>query len=377
MRILHVYKDYYPVLGGIENHIRLLAEGQAARGHQVAVLVTSLTPRTTVEDRGGVRVIKAGRAVALSSTPVSLSFPIYLARLRPDITHLHFPYPLGEMAHLLLGRGRPTVLTYHSDVVRQRGWLRLYRPLLRRVLRRADRIIATSPHYVASSPYLQEVAGRCRVIPLGIEAARFARADLGAVGTLRARFGGPLLLFVGRLRYYKGLPHLLRALQGLPEARLLVVGDGPMRGTWEAEAQTLGLADRVYFLGEVPEGDLPAYYHACDLFVLPADQRSEAFGAVLLEAMASGRPVVSTDLGTGTSWVNRHGETGWVVPPADSEALRAAIQRLLGDEALRQRLGEEARRWAQEFDVQVLVDRVLALYEEVLEEAGRAVGREG
>ncbi|MGQ9457097.1 MAG: glycosyltransferase, partial [Anaerolineae bacterium] len=135
--------------------------------------------------------------------------------------------------------------------------------------------------------------------------------------------------------------------------------------------------DRVYFLGEVPEGDLPAYYHACDLFVLPADQRSEAFGAVLLEAMASGRPVVSTDLGTGTSWVNRHGETGWVVPPADSEALRAAIQRLLGDEALRQRLGEEARRWAQEFDVQVLVDRVLALYEEVLEEAGRAVGREG
>ena len=372
MRILHVYKDYYPVLGGIENHIRLLADGQAARGHQVAVLVTSLTPRTTVEDRGGVRVIKAGRAVTLSSTPVSLSFPIYFARLRPDITHLHFPYPLGELAHLLLGRGRPTVLTYHSDVVRQRGWLRL-----RRVLRRADRIIATSPHYVASSPYLREVANRCRVIPLGVETVRFARADLEAVGTLRARFGGPLLLFVGRLRYYKGLPHLLQALQGLPEARLLVVGDGPMQGAWEAETQRLGLADRVHFLGEVPEGDLPAYYHACDLFVLPADQRSEAFGAVLLEAMASGRPVVSTELGTGTSWVNRHGETGWVVPPADPEPQPRDMRTDVCAAALAQGSRPEARRWAQEFDVQVLVDRVLALYEEVLEAAGRAVGREG
>ncbi len=372
MRILHVYKDYDPVLGGIENHIRLLAEGQAARGHQVAVLVTSLTPRTTVEDRGGVRVIRAGRAATWSSTPISLSLPIYLARLRPDITHLHFPYPLGEMAHLLLGRGRPTVLTYHSDVVRQRGWLRLYRPFLRRVLRRADRIIATSPHYVTSSPYLREVADRCRVIPLGIDVRRFQRADPEAVQALRARFGEPLLLFVGRLRYYKGLPHLLRALRDLPGAHLVVVGEGPMRPAWEAETQVLGLGDRVHFVGEVPEEDLPTYYHACDLFVLPADQRSEAFGAVLLEAMAGGRPVISTELGTGTSWVNRHGETGWVVPPGDPKALRAALQHLLGDETLRQRLGEAARRWAEGFDVEVLVDRVLALYQEVLEAYGRA-----
>lgn len=376
MRILHVYKDYDPVLGGIENHIRLLAEGQAARGHQVAVLVTSLTPRTTVEDRGGVRVIKAGRAMTLSSTPISLSLPVYLARLRPDITHLHFPYPLGEVAHLLFGQGRPTVITYHSDVVRQQGWLRLYRPLLWRVLRRADRIIATSPHYVATSPYLREVADRCRVIPLGIEVARFAQANPEAVRALRGRFGAPLLLFVGRLRYYKGLPHLLRALQGVPEARLVVVGDGPMRSTWEAEAQGLGVADRVHFVGEVGQEELPAYYHACDLFVLPADQRSEAFGAVLLEAMASGRPVISTELGTGTSWVNRHGETGWVVPPADPEALGQAVRHLLEDEPLRWRLAEGARRRAWEFDVQAMVDRVLMLYREVLDALGRT-GAEG
>jgi len=368
MRILHVYKDYYPILGGIENHIRLLAEGQAALGHQVVVLVTSLTPRTTVGDHDGVRVIKAGRAATVSSTPFSLSLPTYLARLKPEITHLHFPYPLGEMAHLLLGRGRPTVITYHSDVVRQKGWLRLYRPLLWRALRRADRIIATSPRYVQSSPYLRELADRCQVIPLGIEVARFRQAPPESVAGLRKRFGTPLLLFVGRLRYYKGLSNLLRAMVGLP-AHLVVVGEGPMRRTWEVEAGELGLAEQGHFAGEVEEEDLPAYYHACDLFVLPASQRSEAFGAVLLEAMASGRPVISTELGTGTSWVNRDGETGLVVPPADPQALRGAVARLLEDEGLRHKMGEEGRRRAEDFDVRLLVERVLALYQDVLGKA--------
>ncbi|MGQ9585474.1 MAG: glycosyltransferase [Anaerolineae bacterium] len=366
MRILHVYKDYYPVVGGIENHVRLLAEGQAARGHKVIVLVASLTPRTTVEDLGGVRVVKAGRAATISSTPISLSLPAYLARLRPDITHLHFPYPLGEVAHFLLGRGRPTVITYHSDVVRQQGWLRLYRPLLWRVLRRADRIIATSPHYMHSSPYLRELADRCRVIPLGIEVARFGQAPSEAVARLRERFGVPLVLFVGRLRYYKGISYLLQAMADLP-GHLGIVGEGPMRSEWEREASELGLAGRVHFVGEVADEDLPTYYHACDLFVLPATQRSEAFGAVLLEAMAAGRPVVSTELGTGTSWVNRDGETGWVVPPADPMALREAMAHLLQDEELRRQMGEAGRQRAEDFDVGLLVDRVLALYKEVLD----------
>ncbi|NLE75245.1 MAG: glycosyltransferase [Chloroflexi bacterium] len=364
-RILHVYKDYYPVVGGIENHIRLLAEGQAAQGRQVAVLATSLTSRTVVEERGGVQVFKAGRAATVASMPISITLPIMLGRLRPHITHLHFPYPLGETAQLLFGRGRPTVITYHSDVVRQQGWLRLYEPILRRVLRRADCILATSPNYIQSSSYLQAVRDRCQVVPLGIEVARFRAAPAAAVADLRARFGAPLYLFVGRLRYYKGLPHLLQALQGLP-GHLVVVGEGAMRSTWEHEARQLGVADRVHFVGEVEDEDLPTYYHACDLFILPATQRSEAFGAVLLEAMASGRPVISTELGTGTSWVNQDGETGLVVPPADPQALRGAMERLMDDEALRTRLGQEALRHAQGFDVRALVEQVLAVYDEVL-----------
>ena len=161
MRILHIYKDYYPVLGGIENHIKLLAEGQARRGHSVTVLVTNTARHTVIEDRNGVRVVKTGRLANLSSAPISLSFAWHLARMSPDIAHLQFPYPPGEVSNSLLGRGRRTIISYQSDVVRQQGWLRLYRPLMRRVLRSADRIIASSPQLVRSSPYLRPLADRC------------------------------------------------------------------------------------------------------------------------------------------------------------------------------------------------------------------------
>ena len=173
MNILHIYKDYSPVLGGIENHVKALAEAQTAAGHQVTVLVCDPGQRTRVETLNGVRVIKTGRLATVASMPLSLSQPIALAHLRPDIAHVHSPYPLGEIANWLLGRARATVITHHSDVVRQRGWLRLYGPLLRRVLRAADRIIATSPRYVETSPWLRPVRDKCVVVPMGVDPARF------------------------------------------------------------------------------------------------------------------------------------------------------------------------------------------------------------
>ncbi len=373
MNILHVYKDYYPVLGGIENHVKVLAEAQARAGHNVIVLVTARGPRTTIEDLGGVRVIKAGRFATVASAPLSLSLPIILARLRPDITHLHFPYPLGEAAQALLGRSRRTVITYHSDIVRQQGLLRLYRPLLWHVLAKADRIIATSPNYIATSPYLQRFADKCVIIPLGVDVDRFQQADPAQVAAIRAKGGQrPILLFVGRLRYYKGLDDLLRAMallrdtQDHPTATLLICGSGPMEAAWRALTQALGLTEQVHFLGDVPEETLPALYHAADLYVLPANSRAEAFGVALLEAMAAGLPVISTEVGTGTSYVNIHGETGLIVPPRDPERLAQAIATLLSDPALRQRLGRQAQaRVHAEFSQATMIERVLALYSEV------------
>lgn len=363
MKILHIYKDYFPVLGGMENHIRWLAEAQVAAGHDVTVLVTHPQRRTTDDIEQGVRVIRAARLATVASTPLSLAMPRLLRAQRPDIAHLHFPYPPGEVSQWLLGRARHTVMTYHSDVVRQKGLLRIYEPLMRRVLQRVDRIIATSPQYVASSPYLHPLRDKVTVIPLGIDVQRFQEPDRAHVRAIQQRFGAPLLLFVGRLRYYKGVQYLLEALPQVADARLLIAGTGPMAQPWQAQAQALGLAERVFFLGDVADPDLPAYYAAADVFVLPACERSEAFGVVQVEALASGTPIVSTELGTGTSYVNQDGVTGCVVPAGDAAALAGALRTLLADPALRHAMGMAARqRAATEFSLPVMVGRIEDLY---------------
>ena len=367
MRVLHLYKDYYPVVGGIENHIRMLAEGTVKRGVEVTVLVTNPTPQTEVREIDGLKLIKAGRLATFSSTPLSFSLFSWVRRLKPDITHLHFPYPWGEIAHLILGRGQKTVITYHSDIVRQKNLLKLYRPVLGRLLARANRIIATSPNYIHSSPHLSKVADKCVVIPLGVDVEPFLKARTEAVRGLRSQRQPPLLLFVGLLRYYKGLEYLIRAMRDV-NATLLVVGEGPMAEQWRSLTASLHLQDKIFFFGRVENDDLPTYYQACDLFVLPASHRSEAFGAVQVEAMACGKAVISTDLGTGTSYVNVHGETGLVVPARDTEALTVAINRLLSDEKLRTEMGRKGReRATREFSHEIMVDRVLALYESLYE----------
>jgi len=378
LNILHIYKDYFPVLGGIENHVRLLAEGQAARGHQVTALITNPDGlRTTAIDEAGVRVVRAGRLATVASTPLSLALPWQLARARPDVVHLHFPYPIGEVSQWLLRRGRATVLTYHSDVVRQARILRLYRPLLARVLKETAALIVGSPQ-MRNSAYLAPHQAKVRLIPYGIPLARFrgrpAATEMARVAERYLTTGpantgaapAPRLLFVGRLRYYKGLDTLIEALPALRPARLLVVGAGPMAEPWQTLTRAVGVPDRIAWLGEVPDADLPALYHLADLFVLPASHPSEAFGLVQVEAMAAGLPVVCTELGTGTSYVNQDGITGRVVPPRDPGALTSAISDLLADPALRARMGAAARARATEFDLDLMVDRVLALYTDLL-----------
>lgn len=376
MKILHLYKDYWPVVGGIENHVRLLAEHQAAAGHEVTVLVTSQTHQTQVEQANGVQVIKAARLATVASTPLSLSLPLRLAALQPEIVHLHFPYPLGEMSQLFVGRAKGLVLTYHSDIIRQRGWLRLYRPWMHRILARTNRIIAATPNYVESSETLQRYRDKCAIIPFGIDLERFRQPNAdqacAAQVALRAlRGGAPLLLFVGVLRYYKGLTYLLEAMPQV-RAHLLIVGEGPLGADLRRQAEALGLGDRVTFVGRVSDEALPAYYAAAHAFVLPACERSEAFGLVQVEALASGLPIVSTELGTGTSYVNAHGVSGLVVPPRDPAALAEALNRLVDDADLHQRLAEGARQRAALFEASRMVAQIEALYAEVLAEHQRS-----
>ena len=366
MKIVHVYKDYYPVLGGIENHIKMLAEAQAAAGHGVTVLVTNPGQEPGRIRLNGVEVIRAGRLATVASTPLSLSLPLWLRRLSPDITHLQFPYPLAEISQLVVGRTRPFVISYQSDVVKQQRILRLYEPLLRRVLARASRIIASSSQYIASSPYLQPLADKCMVVPLAIDPQPFlpARPLLSAPAE-------PTLLFVGRHRYYKGVDDLIKAMRSI-RARLLIAGDGPMRSAWNALARQLNLEERVHFLGDVGPGDLPGLYAAADIFVLPSNLRAEAFGIVLLEAMAAGLPCITTELSTGTSYVVQDGVTGFVVPPRSPDELARAINRLLADSELRRTMGQAGqRRVLREFTIEKMAARIEVVYQEVLAFADR------
>jgi rhamnosyl/mannosyltransferase len=150
MKILHVYKDYYPILGGIENHVKTLAEAETAANHDVTVLVTEPGGQLGYEEINGVHVWRVRRLATVASTPLTLAMPFKLRQLQPDITHLHFPYPIGEISQWLAGRRRPYIVTYHSDVVKQQRILRFYRPLLQRVLQGAARILPTSDNYVRS-----------------------------------------------------------------------------------------------------------------------------------------------------------------------------------------------------------------------------------
>lgn len=360
MHILHIYKDYFPVLGGIENHIKALAEGQVNAGHDVTVLVCSRDMTTRFDVLNGVNVIKAGRMATVASMPISCVQPIILYQQSPDVVNIHSPYPLGEIADYFTKRGTVTVVTHHSDVVRQKGWLRIYGPFLKRTLNSSDCIIATSRNYICSSPWLWPLQEKCTVVPLGVDVERFQPVKRTPSSVLR-------LLFVGCLRYYKGVDVLIRTMSHIDRVKLSIVGTGPMKQGWEQLAYSSGVSEKVDFLNEVADEELPEIYKKADVFILPANLRAEAFGTVLLEAMAAGLPCITTELNTGTSWIVKDGVTGFVVKPGDANALAKAIQALQNNYDLSITMGTAGRhRVVRKFSEQQMVEDVQKLYVKLL-----------
>jgi rhamnosyl/mannosyltransferase len=369
MRVLHVGKYYPPTPGGMEKVIQLLCEHERPDADS-RVLVSNTSPRTVREAWRGVPVTRVARLAAIGSVGVCPTFPLALGREPADLTVLHEPNPLALVSDLLSRRSGPLVVWYHSEVMRPAWKYRLmYEPFLRRVLDRAARVVVSSPalaeHAAALAPYRE----KCRVIPFGIELRRLAPSDevRARADRIRRDRPGPLLLFVGRLVAYKGVSVLVDAMRAI-EATAIVVGSGPLASALEDRARGLP-PGRVVFAGEVADDELLALYHACDAFVLPSVTRAEAFGMVQLEAMACGKPIVSTNLPSGVPWVNRDGVSGLVVEPGDAGALAAALRRLVGDVELRTRLGRAARaRVEAEFTAERMAARTVALYREVLGE---------
>jgi rhamnosyl/mannosyltransferase len=339
----------------------------------VSVLVPSRSRRRTEEWVDGVEVVRVPEIGRYLSAPLCPTMPAELRRLAPDLVHLHFPNPTGDLAYLLSGCRAPVVMTYHADIVRQWPALWLYRPVFRRLGRHVARIIVSSDLYVSSSPFLSWYRDRCVVVPYGIDPTPFTLlpGEAETVERLRQEHGRRLVLFLGVLRSYKGLETLLQAMPRVG-GHLLVAGRGDC-ARLEALAGRLGVGDRVTFLGEVSETQRRLLLHACEVLVLPSLDRCEAFGIVQLEAMVCGRPVVSSDLPTGVRFVNQHGVTGLLVPPGDADALAEAVNRVLSDEALRTSLGEAARaRVTREFSAEAMIERTLAVYDEAVAGSGQA-----
>jgi rhamnosyl/mannosyltransferase len=328
---------------------------------------------TVVEGDGPVEVTRVGRLGSAAKLDFCPGLVPALKRVEADILHLQVPNPTMILALLAARPRQPLVVTYQSDVINQKLRAAVFRPLERLAYRRVKVILPSSPTYPGGSEFLRPYADRIRVLPMGIDLKPYlepSEADRARAEQVRAGHarGGPLWLCAGRLVYYKGLINAVRALAHV-DGRLVVIGDGPDEPLLRAEAARLGVGDRVEFLGSLPYLEIVPYYLAADAFWFPSNARSEAFGLVQVEAMASGCPVINTAIPhSGVPWVSRHEETGLTVPVNDPEALASAANRLLTEPGLREKLTAAARRRAaEEFDHRVMAERSLAVYGSVLD----------
>lgn len=404
-----VNKYYPPHIGGIEFHVRDLAEGLVAAGHNVKVLVANDGPGLVVEEINGVQVLRAPRGFEAASTPIAAGFARYLkkAARECDIVHFHFPYPWGEIAWWGYQPAVPYVVTYHTDIVRQKRALALYKPFLKWFLKGADAIIVSSPQMIENSEYLAPHRDKCVQINFGLkldhiasdqaaargaelraallagraaEAATTTPADSTAAASTAAHAipaaihdpsHRPIVLFVGRLVYYKGVDVLVRAMPEV-DAEFVCIGTGPLRDEMVALATALGVADRLHILDPVDEDTLAGWYHAADVLALPSVERSEAFGLVQIEAHAAGTPTISSDLPTGVRYANKHGETGFSVPVGDPKWLADGLNLIITNDPLRDVLGAHARERAlTEFNIEQMVDRTVDVYRDVARSYGR------
>jgi glycosyltransferase involved in cell wall biosynthesis len=368
MRILHFYKTYYPdSVGGIEQVIRQLCVGTGRLGVTNTVLSLSRQPDLRPFEFEGHRVHRVTQDFEVASNAVSFRAIGALARMAADadVVHYHFPWPFMDLAHFLARVNKPTVLTYHSDIVRQKLLLRLYQPLKQRFLHSVDTIVATSPNYLASSAVLERYRDKTRMITYGLDKTTYPAPEPGRLARWRAALGPKFFLFVGVLRYYKGLHILLDAVAGT-DYPVVIVGAGPVEQELKARAARLGLRN-VRFVGALDEADKAALLTLCYAVAFPSHLRSEAFGISLLEGAMYGKPMISSEIGTGTSYINIHDDTGLVVPPSDPQALRAALRTLWDQPELAAAMGRRAEaRYRELFSSERMAGNYLALYRELL-----------
>lgn len=366
MRVLHFYRTYLPeTVGGVEQVIHQICLGSARNGVEANVLTLCEQPEPKMIELDGHCVYRAKSDLRIASTDFSLSVfkPFRDLAKQADVLHYHFPWPFMDVVHFASQIKKPSVVTYHSDIIRQRMLLTLYRPLMDRFLSSVTRIVATSPNYLETSDVLKQFRDKVSVIPIGLDKSSYPVPDEALKSRWREQVGDRFFLFVGMMRYYKGLHILLEAAAKTPYP-IIIVGAGPMEESLREHAASLNLTN-VRFLGRISEIDKVALLELCTAIVFPSHLRSEAFGVSLLEGAMYGKPLISSEIGTGTSYININEETGYVIPRSNHGALADAMHKLWENPTRAVELGENARK---RYETLFTADRMCRSYADLYQQ---------
>lgn len=368
IKVLQLTKHYPPYKGGIESVTYDLTEGLIDERVKVDVLCCNDKNRTVVDDEFGYKVIRAASLGKLFSTSISPALIWELKKLINNyhIIHVHFPDPMSALA-LFLTRPRCKIIVHwHSDIVKQKNILKLFLPLQEWILERADKIIGTSPIYIAESLQLRKVIQKCVSIPIGIKKDR-VKLDRTIISAVKKEFLGKRIIFsFGRHVYYKGFQHLIDSAEYLPsDTVILIGGDGPLRKTYQSQIDEKNLGSRVKLLGRLSDMQVYSILKASNIFCFPSTEKSEAFGVVQVEAMCLGIPIVATNIpGSGVPWVNQHNVTGLNVEPSNSRELGKAMSQILSDPPLTKLFSKNGRRrYLDVFMASNMVNSVKNLYD--------------
>jgi len=368
MKILHVFKSYFPTsVGGIENVIKNLTDQTTLLGckNTLLTLYKGESKNTIFQDQ--LEIIQFPMTLNIASCPFGFQFALEFKKIASqyDIVHFHFPWPFAEFLQVMFNPKTPIIVTYHSDIVRQKTLKIFYSPFMKAFLRSANYIVPTSVNCMISSKDLKDYLNKCHVIPIGINTKNYPFPSQEKIDHWKNRVGNNFMLFIGVLRYYKGLHILLDAIKNT-NIPLVIAGSGPMEKALKAQAELLKL-DNVHFVGFVDEEDKVALLKSCRAVVVPSHLRAEAFCISLVEGLMFGKPLISTEIGTGTSFVNQHNETGFVIEPNDIAALRSALQKINSDDTLHKKMSENAKaRYEKLFTAKQMGEKYYTLYEKVL-----------
>lgn len=377
LKILHVYRTFFPdTQGGLEEVIRQICLNAAPHGVESRVFALSRNPQPKSVDVDGIEVVRVKQTFEIASCGFCFGGILDFKREAEwaDVIHYHFPWPFADLMHMLVRPDKPSVVTYHSDIVRQRVLQIFYRPLMSSFLGKVSRIVATSPNYYATSDVLSRFSEKVDIIPIGIEESSYpcVDADPATLRAARELYGEGFFLFVGVLRYYKGLHILLDAIKDA-NYKVVIVSSGPVERELRQQAEALGL-DNVVFGGYVDDDMKMALFQLSRGVVFPSYLRSEAFGVTLLEGAMSAKPLISAEVGSGTSHINVHESTGLVVTPGCPQSLREAMDYLYYNPRKAIAMGRSARdRYEELFTGESMGKKYVAVYRQVVMEGSKAV----